>query len=310
MKCYFALSDDVSNNDEYYYMFICTLESATQNTTLELHCLYDFKKTYSNNIEEDRIYLLLKKYNVQIHLISIDFEDSLFKVYSDDYLKEINVTKSSLYSRFLRFMITDVEQDDEYILYADTDLIFLKDITLNSFNKLPNTIGVCPEFKNTYRYTNFNAGVMLINLNSYKQAKEQLISLLNKRKKAKIECCDQGYLNTIYKKNFLKIPNTFNWKPYWGINDDAVIIHLHGLKPKVDYSKIECYFIEFISKLMFQNKNAIQGWMHYFFQFSKYSETKTEIILNNLLYVLETQNPTYFKFFNRIKRKLNKIIIR
>ena len=113
MKCYFALSDDVSNNDVYYWMFVATLNSAKKNTKLDLHCLFDFRKTNVENIEDDRIFQLLKKYEVNIHLVTIDFEDYLLKVYTDEYLKKCNVTKSSLYSRFLRFMIPDVEKEDE-----------------------------------------------------------------------------------------------------------------------------------------------------------------------------------------------------
>lgn len=307
MKCYFALSDNVSNRDDYYYMFECSLESAKRNTTLDLHCLFDYRKTYTQKIEDDLIYQLLLKYNVTIHICSIDFESELLNVYTDDYLKEINVTKSSLYSRFLRFMIADIEKDDEYIFYVDTDVIFLKDIKIDDFNKLPNTIAVCPEFVNSYHYTYFNAGIMLINMNSYKKAKKELINLLKQKIKAKIECCDQGYLNLIYKNNFTKINNNFNWKPYWGINSDASLIHLHGLKPSISYENSEPFFMEFLSKLLFDNKNAKKVFFYYFNLFAKYANIKSEIVLTNLCITLMCQNEDYFLFKNRIVRKLKKL---
>lgn len=310
MKCYFALSDDVSNNDVYYWMFVATLNSAKRNTTLDLHCLYDFRKTNVENIEDDRIYQLLKKYEVKIHLSTIDFEDDLLQVYTDEYLKKCNVTKSSLYSRFLRFMIADVENDDEYILYADTDVLFLKDITLDSFPSLPKTVGVCPEFEDTYNYSNFNAGIMLINMESYKSAKKELYNYLKKKVRAKIECCDQGYLNELYQDNFEKLPNIYNWKPYWGINDAAKIVHLHGLKPRVDFSDVECRFIPFVSQLMYENPDAKYGWFYYFNLFATYTGIKemNPIVLTNLAVTMECQNPEYFSLKRRVVRKISKIL--
>lgn len=307
MKCYFALSDDVSNNDIYYYLFYCTLNSARKNTNLELHCLYDFRQKNCNNIEDDRIFNLLKKFKVIIHLKTIDFENSLFNIYTDDYLKSIGVTKTSLYSRFLRFMIADIEKEDEYILYADTDLIFMKDISLESFNidkGLPKTVAVCPEFENTMTYSNFNAGVMLINTKSYKECKSELINLLQNKQKAKIECCDQGYLNLIYENNFTKMNNIWNWKPYWGINDNAVIVHLHGLKPRIDFSDIECRYIPFVSELLYKNKNAKEGWFYYFNLFAQYAELDPKIVLTNLSVTMQNQNPEKFAKQNNIFRKI------
>jgi len=310
MKCYFALSDDVSNNDVYYWMFVATLNSAKKNTKLDLHCLFDFRKTNVENIEDDRIFQLLKKYEVNIHLVTIDFEDYLLKVYTDEYLKKCNVTKSSLYSRFLRFMIPDVEKDDEYVLYADTDVLFLKEITLEDFSFLPKTVSVCPEFENSYNYTNFNAGIMLINIASYKSAKMELCNLLKNEIRAKIECCDQGYLNELYQDNFEKLPNIYNWKPYWGINDDAIIVHLHGLKPRVDFSDVECRFIPFVSQLMYENPDAKYGWFYYFNLFATYTGMKemNPIVLTNLAITMECQIPHYFSFKSRFIRKLGKIL--
>lgn len=305
MKCYFALSDDVSNNETYYAMFLCTLESAKKNTSLELHCLYDFRKTYTNFIQNDRIYKLLKEYGVIIHEISIDFEKSLFNIYTDDYLAKIGVTKNSLYSRFLRFMIADVEKTDEFVLYADTDVIFIKDITLDLFNEFPKTVAVCPEFDNTYKYQNFNAGIMLLNMTSYREAKNILIRMLNSKVYAKDECCDQGYLNTIYEKKFEKLDNRFNWKPYWGIDKNAYIVHLHGLKPSVN-ENVDNHFIPFVSELLKKNKFAKEGWFYYFDLFCKYAikVCNRQEVLTNLLITLSVQHPESRTIFGKIKYKL------
>lgn len=310
MKCYFALSDDVADNDAYYWMFVATLNSARKNTSLDLHCLYDFRKKAVEKIEDDRIYKLLKEYSVTVHLTTIDFEDDLLQVYTDDYLKLHNVTKSSLYSRFLRFMIANIETEDEYILYTDTDVLFLKDITLDSFDSLPQTIGVCPEFLDTYDYSYFNAGIMVINTSSYKKSKQEFLGLLKKGLHPKIECCDQGYLNDLYENKFEKLPNVFNWKPYWGINDDAIIVHLHGLKPRIDFSKIECTYMEFVSFLLQKNKQAKSGWFYYFNMFANYTGQNqfNSIVLTNLAITLENQDPGYFSFKRRAFRKLGKIL--
>ncbi len=306
MKCYFALSDDVAENDEYYYMFMATINSARKNTSLELHCLYDFRKTYVSDIKKDRIYNLLKESKVVIHNVSIDFEKELMEVYTDEYLKSINVTRSSLYSRFLRFMIADIETNDECILYADTDILFYKDIE----NINTKTIAVCPEFKKTNRYTYFNAGVMLINLNSYRKAKSNFIEMLRNKKHPSIECCDQGYLNDLYKNNFEKLDLKYNWKPYWGQNNEAIIIHLHGIKPCVKLSKFNYGFEEWISALLHDNKNSKNGFYFYFSEFVKYTNNPELMIpvITNLVTLIETQKPSYFSFINKCIRKIKKVL--
>ncbi len=308
MKCYFALSDDVSQNDNYYWMFVATINSAIKNTDLELHCLYDFRKTFVQNIEEDRIYKLLKDKNVKIHLSTIDFERELLSVYTDDYLKKINVTKSSLYSRFLRFMIADIENEDDVILYSDTDVLFMDEISVPNVK----TIGVCPEFDKTDKYSYFNAGVMLINMASYKDAKKQLVSMLKEKKLCSIECCDQGYLNDIYKNKFEKLPLEFNWKPYWGENSNVKIVHLHGFKPNLSINGNENCYQEWISAILSKDKNSKAGCIHYFSEFVKYTQNKDLYIpvMTNLLCMLNCQCTENFTFINKLKRKVKKFFMR
>ena len=310
MKCYFALSDDVSNNDIYYWMFVATINSARKNTNLDLHCLFDFRKKYVDNIEQDRIYKLLKEKNVTVHLCSIDFENELLSVYSEDYLKSINVTKSSLYSRFLRFMIADIEKTDKIVLYADTDILFLKNIDDSIINT--ETVAVCPEFDKKKNFSYFNAGIMLLNMESYRLAKKNLISILKQNKHPTIECCDQGYLNDIYRKNFDRLPLEYNWKPYWGENGNAIIVHLHGFKPKLDCSGTENTYCDWISHTLSMNKDSKKGCIHYFSEFVKYTENQSLYlpVMTNLLCMLECQKYDVLTFKNRLIRKIRKVVKR
>ena len=81
LKCYFAFSNDIENNQVYIDMLMACLNSARKNTTLDLHCLYDGEKS-------DKLYLMLSDYNVHIHLCRIPFEESIYALYSESYMKE------------------------------------------------------------------------------------------------------------------------------------------------------------------------------------------------------------------------------
>lgn len=41
---------------------------------------------------------------------------------------------------------------------------------------------------------------------------------------------DQGQLWDFYKDQWSRLDQTFNWKPYWGANEHAPIVHWHGAK--------------------------------------------------------------------------------
>ena len=46
---------------------------------------------------------------------------------------------------------------------------------------------------------------------------------------------DQKSFNDFFLYTLSWLNPTFNWKPYWGVNNDAVIVHFHG--PKYDHAK-------------------------------------------------------------------------
>jgi len=42
---------------------------------------------------------------------------------------------------------------------------------------------------------------------------------------------DQAAFRHCYKSVVSPLPETMNWKPYWGERQDAAIVHFHGPKP-------------------------------------------------------------------------------
>ena len=42
---------------------------------------------------------------------------------------------------------------------------------------------------------------------------------------------DELLVNQVYAGRYQQLPDTFNWKPYWGFRDDAAIVHFQGPKP-------------------------------------------------------------------------------
>lgn len=291
LKCYFAFSNDIEKNQTYKDMLVCTLASARKNTTLDLHCLYD-------GSESDELYLILKQFNVKVKIASIPFLDDLKKIYTHDYMQEkfgYQISDASLRSRFLRMIIPNFE-NDKYILYCDTDVMFMRDIKLCDFDKLPEYIGVCPEFNKSQDYTYFNAGIMLMNVDNARIKLAEFLDMINNKRCAKIECCDQGYLNDLYEGIFDKLPLEYNWKPQWGVGN-PYIVHFHGVKP-FSYSP---WGFNFCRDCIRTFNDAKIGFLYYYFLYASFLQRDFDIDFKNML--------TYFKLIELSNQKKWKLSI-
>jgi len=118
----------------------------------------------------------------------------------------------------------------EYIIYADTDVMFMKDIYLLDYR--PPLISVGPEIsKNAIA----NTGVLIINAPKWKETMPRLMQYANLHKWNFVGC-GQGLILSFIKDDLQErvslLPNELNWKPYWALNNNASIIHFHGPKPK------------------------------------------------------------------------------
>ena len=81
MKCYFTFNNDIENNKIYLDMLELALRTARKNTTLDLYALYEGTK-------EDKLYSILKKYNVNVQICKLSFYDLLENFYDEQYKKE------------------------------------------------------------------------------------------------------------------------------------------------------------------------------------------------------------------------------
>lgn len=230
MKCYMCVSvgDDSNTTELYSDLLTVALKSARQNTTLDLVVLYDGQK-------EHRIYDVLCKYHVKIIEHSFSHFDCLKKTFTPDILLsktgKSSIDFKKLSGTFMRLDIPFIENDDEYVLYADVDVIFNKDIKDSDLLK-PKIVAAAPEISRDYHEGDIlNAGILFMNVKEMRKKSEEIFSLMEQGIPNKTNLFDQGYINEVCENEFDLLPLEYNWKPYWGLNDNAKIIHFHGIKP-------------------------------------------------------------------------------
>lgn len=254
MKVYFTLTSGINKSQILLDMLSLCLKSAKKNTSLNLYALYDGEIN-------DASYKIFTDNNVNVILCKCSFKDKLKKYYENSKFEGLLNSVDRMLGCFMKFDIALYEQEEETILYSDIDTMFLKDIPHEAFKT--KTLAAAPEINKNFdiikgnRY--FSAGIMMLNVKELAKRREKLIEMLENGIEPYQECWDQGFFNELYKKDFEILPLEYNWKPYWGINDNASIIHIHGLKLGL-LSKQD---IEFTGDMQKCFKDAFYGWLYY-----------------------------------------------
>ena len=305
MKCYFTFNNDIENNKTYKEMLEIALQTARKNTTLDLYSLYDGSK-------EDELYSILQKYGVKVTICKLSFYHLLEHFYDNKYNEQCNFKQLNLRQvacTFMKFEIAEIEQEDEVVLYSDIDVMFLKDIN----NLYTKTLAAAPEFALDFdkikNYDYFNAGIMLLNIKELKRRKEILLDMLKNKKRPYQECWDQGFFNELYKNDFDKLAVEYNWKPYWGINENAIIVHLHGFKPFIFTQNS----FDFCRQMIYKFEKAFSGFMYYFYLFSTYKTDNSALDIANLARFLSFAQLNYrkrWRFTTFLFYTISKLIIK
>lgn len=286
MKWYFASND---KSEDFFPLIKAAVNSALNNTTLEPNFIYDGAE---NELTQ---WLRDKGVNIINHRIS--FYDRLEKHYDEQGLKIATGT-------FLRCDIPIIETEEEFILYTDCDVLFLKDFTADI---KPKYFACSTQF-NKRNFKDFNAGVMLMNVKKMRESHSKFIDFITKNLNTFI-AFDQTAYQIFYGGKCTKLPVVYNHKPYWGIDEKAVILHFHGPKPLLFTSDEEMKNLSYTNlKLYKKNKKAYEFYLDLFKKYYPEIEYNKEAIekLNNGIYPLIKPKKQPLKF--RIHNKFNKIM--
>lgn len=301
MKCYICLTDSVVGRKDYFDMLEVALISARKNTTLTMVCLYDGEVN-------DPVYRLLEKFDVEIILHKLPYEKELMEIYPKEWMiKEIGkeIPYNRIFGTFMRMEIPIIEKQDQYVLYADIDVLFTGDIMLDNLPK-PKYLAAAGEFEiDPNKIKHFNAGILLLNIEGMKVKYEQFVDMMKRRERTSAGLFDQGYLNQLCFKEMEILPVEYNWKPYWGINDNAKLIHFHGMKPSSNLS--EAGFTtddNFFRDVFDANEKGYAGYVYYFSMFFDYLGRKDDKWLyEHLQYILNLYKNNSFAHIYKIKYK-------
>ena len=230
MKCYFAINAP-KDEDVYNDLLEAAVKTARSNTSLQLVALYD-------GLANSRSIQILQKNNVEIIWHRFSRYEKLKELYPVTWMREnlnVVVPYSKLAGTFMRLDIPFIEEHDDFVLYTDVDVLFEKNFDIEDL-PLPRYLAAAPEFEKDYRkMTYFNAGILMLNIKGMRKKCSDIFSLMDNGQRNATGLYDQGYLNQVCFDDADLLPLEFNWKPYWGVNDQAKIVHFHGIKPNSDY---------------------------------------------------------------------------
>ncbi len=222
MKWYFSITEETLTADEdhgFTDMIRVAVASARVNTSLQPNLLYDG--------QESSFTAEMRAAGVNVIRHRISFYDQLQRAQRRLRPDWTNYMRTAA-GAFLRLDIPNIEQQDEFVLYTDCDVLFLADPRLDHFR--PANFAVASQFDLYGHHKELNSGVMLMNV---RRIGADLPALLD------FGCdmlhtlhgYDQEFLRVFYNAKWDPLSPKYNWKPYWGIDSMARIVHFHGPKP-------------------------------------------------------------------------------
>lgn len=212
MKIYFALNEGGTRGDIALHTKIAVL-TAAKHTNFRPVLMYTGERNSFTRWLEDH---------------GVEVRDSVLP-----YLPLIRrLTDEGRYhmhsvGHWLRTNVTIEAKDDEYVLYTDIDVLFRGQPKIDL---KPSHFAAAPEFRQD-GWNYFNAGVMFVNVPGLRETYSQFEQYLRANIEEKTTSFhDQIAYNEFYRGRWDRLPVTMNWKPYWGANDKADIVHFHGPK--------------------------------------------------------------------------------
>ena len=227
MKWYTALSSHSS--EDYIKMLNVAVYSCLNNTPFKPHIVCDEPISATEDLAEKYGDDIVIKYH----------KGRVYESFCEQFKGDTSLSNQlGTVGTYLRAEVPLLEEEDPFVLYTDADVMFFNPRNGPQNIPQPKYFAAAPEFDyNNWSY--FNAGSMIINVKSMKESYDMFYDFVTVNFKKLIDHAhDQGAYNHLFKNKWDRLPLEYNWKPGWGYNEKAVVLHFHGPKPK----DIESYF--------------------------------------------------------------------
>jgi hypothetical protein len=214
LKWYFSISEASLLRPEHDWpgLIRAAVSSARQNTSLRPHLLYDGGRTPF--IDE------LEAHGVKVMRHRVGFCEA-FAVRGASYAAVASGV-------FLRSELPLIETEEQYVLCTDCDVIFLSEPLLPP--QPPEFFAAASQMARD-DYRDMNMGVVVMNLPAMRRELPEFIRFIKDHINAGFPGIDQVMYRRFYQDRWDPLAPTMNWKPYWGIEPGARILHWHGPKP-------------------------------------------------------------------------------
>jgi hypothetical protein len=219
MKWFFALNEGSPSFWEYANLIQVAVVTAREKAGLEPVCIYDGRP--------NRLTAWLEKAGVTL-------------VGRRTWMLGLAPDLAPLArGAYLRLEIPSVCRErgwsDPFVLYTDCDVMFLRPLE-------PLLSGLCPAFfaaapeHDPADWSRFNSGVLWIRVAGLEAEMEGLRATAAAHlAEATSSPYDQAVLQRHFQGRVDRLPVELNWKPYWGENARAAVLHFHGPKPAHRY---------------------------------------------------------------------------
>lgn len=228
MQWFLALNEGCPAFKQYAEMARVAIHTALQHTSLRPHFLYDGGENEFTRWLRDR--------EVPI----IQCRTSLFADLTDLARRQNDpsaiTTTAGIFLRTELPRLQDSLGLEDRVLYTDSDVFFQRDPVAQISSAACEYFAVGPEFEPT-DYENMNTGVMWMNLPALLRRDDEFKAFMRQNlEELQKAAWDQGAYRRFFRTSegvalWDKLPPELNWKPYWGDNASAAIVHFHGPKP-------------------------------------------------------------------------------
>ena len=227
MQWFFALTEDSTAFRQYAEMIMVAVHTAKKFTTLEPNCIYDGA--------ENEFTKWLTKHEVRIIRHKSFLREQLEELGRQKGNPHFAAALSGAFSRVELPELVERPSGAGRVLYTDCDVIFLGEVVPELEANPCEYFAVAPESVQD-DYVNMNTGVMLMNTERLRKSLPKFREYISQNLAAlERESWDEAAYRWFYRDSngplWDRLRPELNWKPYWGENAQAKIIHFHGPKP-------------------------------------------------------------------------------